>query len=78
MIVHPSRKRPYIGVSRRSHVPRRTPPSLFHNINFRVFCGAQVHNAHLTYVGVEPTVTHDPTCIVPEVLAHLAANPQES
>lgn len=45
---------------------------------FCVHCGAQVHNAHLAYAGVTPTVTHDPSCIVPEVLAHLAANPQEN
>lgn len=49
-----------------------------HEGTFCVFCGAQVHNAHLAYAGVEPTVTHDATCIVPEVLAHLAANPQEN
>lgn len=38
--------------------------------------GAYTNTNH--HAVVEPTVTHDPTCIVPEVLAHLAANPQES
>lgn len=45
---------------------------------FCAFCGAQVHNAHLAWAGIEPTITHDTGCIVPEVLAHLAANPQEN
>lgn len=45
---------------------------------FCVHCGAQVHNAHLSGLGITPTVTHHTDCIVPEVLAHLAANPQES
>lgn len=49
-----------------------------HEGTFCVFCGAQVHNAHLSGLGITPTVTHHTDCIVPEVLAHLAANPQES
>ena len=49
-----------------------------HEGTFCVFCGAQVHNAHLSGLGITPTVTHDTTCIVPEVLAYLAANPQEN
>ncbi len=48
-----------------------------HEGTFCVFCGAQVHNTHLAGLGITPTVEHDPTCIVPEVLAHLAANPLE-
>ena len=45
--------------------------------SYCVFCGAEVKNAHLSGLGITPTVTHDATCIVPEVLAHLEANPQE-